>query len=80
MCVCYLERHQLNCDLRVRFMNCIMSANRDHVHVADRSLFQDIDPTFWLQTLGPEIETCLPRTHTQIWKTWFSFSRRARGE
>ena len=71
MCVCYIESHQLNFDLWFRVTNCIMSANRDHVHVADRSLFQDVD---LVQTLGPEIETCLPDTHAQTLKTWFSFS------
>jgi len=50
-----------------------MSATRDFVHVAGRSLFQDVDPTFWMQTLGPETETCLPRTHAQTLKTWCSF-------
>ena len=45
------------------------SATRDPVHVADRSLIQDVDPTFWMQTLGPETETCLPRRHAQRLKT-----------
>ncbi len=74
MCVCYIESHQLNFDLWFRVTNCIMSANRDHVHVADKSLFQDVDPTFWVQTLGPEIETCLPHTQAQTLKAWFVFS------
>ena len=50
-----------------------MSANRDHVHVAGRSLFQDVDPMIWFQALGPEIETWLPYAHAQILKTWFLF-------
>ena len=53
----------------------LMSANCDHVHVAGRSLFQDVDPMIWFQALGPEIETWLPYAHAQILKTWFLFPK-----
>lgn len=47
-----------------------MSTTRDDVHVAGMSWFQDVGPTFWFQTLGPKIESCLPHTHVQTLKTW----------